>query len=61
MRRFPLQIPGYLLADRLGYYFHRYTLYASLRPLGTSCLMASYDKVDGPTLFCIEPSGLVQK
>lgn len=54
-------IPGHILADRMGFYFHRYTLYASLRPLGTSMLLANYEPIEGPTLFSVEPSGLVQK
>lgn len=54
-------IPGYLLAERLGFYMHHYTLYASYRPIGSSILVANYDKAEGVTLFCVEPSGLVQK
>ncbi|CAD7923857.1 unnamed protein product [Amoebophrya sp. A120] len=60
-------VPGYLLAERLGFYMHHYTLYASLRPIGSAVLLASYDespsnpKVKVPTLFSVEPNGLVQK
>lgn len=54
-------IPGYLLAERIGLYLHQFTLYASYRPMGCSVLIGSYDKKEGCSLFCVEPSGLVQK
>lgn len=54
-------IPGYLLAERLGHYVHYFTTHAALRPVGSSMLVANYDKEDGCTLFSVEPSGLVQK
>lgn len=39
-------------------YMHAYTLYSALRPFGSSLMMASYDKIDGPQLYCLDPSGL---
>jgi 20S proteasome subunit alpha 7 len=39
-------------------YVHAYTLYSALRPFGAALLMASYDDLHGPEMFCLEPSGL---
>lgn len=39
-------------------YMHAYTLYSALRPFGTSLLLANYDHMDGPSLYCLDPSGL---
>lgn len=50
-------IPIRYLKDRVAMYMHAYTLYSALRPFGTSLLMASYDPLDGPELYCLEPSG----
>jgi 20S proteasome subunit alpha 7 len=50
-------IPGRVIAERLGQYFQAYTLYSSVRPFGTSVLLASMDENNGPQLFMIEPSG----
>lgn len=60
-KNFGEEIPGYLLAERVGFYMHAYTLYYSVRPIGTNILIANYSKEDGATLFTVEPSGLVQK
>lgn len=46
------------LKDRVALYMHAYTMYSALRPFGASLLFASYDALDGPQLFCLEPSGL---
>jgi len=51
-------IPIKHLKDKVSHYMHAYTLYSALRPFGASVIMASYDKVDGPQLFCLDPSGL---
>lgn len=51
-------IPIQYLKDRVAMYMHAYTLYSALRPFGASLLMAAYDEMDGPALFCLEPSGL---
>lgn len=52
------QIPIQYLKDRVAMYVHAYTLYSALRPFGASLLMAAYDEMDGPSLYCLEPSGL---
>lgn len=39
-------------------YCQAYTLYSSVRPFGLSSILAGVDKVDGPSLFCVEPSGV---
>lgn len=46
------------LKDRVSMYMHAYTLYSALRPFGSSLMVASYDKIDGPQLYCLDPSGL---
>lgn len=55
------QIPGYLLAERVGAHMHLFTMYASVRPFGCSLLFGNYDPSEGPTLFSIEACGTVQK
>eukprot|EP00741_Cyanophora_paradoxa_P009074 tig00001466_g8787.t1 len=50
-------IPGKVLCERVAGYAHMYTLYWSVRPFGSSLLLATYDK-DGPQLYGIEPSGI---
>lgn len=53
--------PG-LLSERLGMFVHAYTLYGSIRPFGASVLLGHVDtETKKPSLFCIEPSGLVFK
>lgn len=52
-------IPIKYLKDRLAGYVHAYTLYSALRPFGAAILLASWDDLDGPELYCIEPSGAV--
>jgi 20S proteasome subunit alpha 7 len=51
-------VPLKYMKDRVALYMHAYTLYSALRPFGTSLLVASYDPVDGPELYCLDPSGL---
>jgi len=51
-------IPVKYLADKVAGYVHAYTLYSAYRPFGCSVLLSSYEKVDGPELFMIEPSGV---
>ena len=51
-------IPIQYLKDRVAGYMHAYTLYSALRPFGASLLLAAYDELDGPALYCLEPSGL---
>ena len=50
-------IPLKNLRDRVSMYMHAYTLYSALRPFGASLLMSSWDPLDGPSLYCLEPSG----
>lgn len=46
------------LADRVAMYKHAYTLYSAVRPFGCSVALGSYDEVDGPQLFMVDPSGV---
>ena len=39
-------------------YLHAHTLYSALRPFGCSVVLASYDELDGPNLYCLDPSGV---
>ena len=50
-------IPGNILCDRVSGFMHMFTLYWSVRPFGSSVLIATYDQ-DGPGLYAVEPSGL---
>lgn len=50
--------PIKVLAERLGHYCQAYTLYSSVRPFGLSTLLAGVDQAFGPSLYCIEPSGI---
>jgi len=52
------QIPLKILTDRIGQYCQAYTLYTSVRPFGVSAIIGGIDKVSGPVLYCIEPSGV---
>lgn len=46
------------LANRLALYVHYFTCYGSLRPFGTSSIVAAYDEDEkSPELYMIEPSG----
>lgn len=51
-------VPLKYLKDRVSMYVHAYTLYSALRPFGASLLLASYDEMSGPEMYCLEPSGL---
>lgn len=42
--------------ERVGAYIHAYTSYGSVRPFGTSTILAAIDKT-GPQLYVVEPSG----
>lgn len=56
------EIPAEILAERIGLFVHAYTLYWSIRPFGCSVLLGCVDKdTKKPSLFCIDPSGLVYK
>jgi Proteasome subunit len=39
-------------------YMHAYTLYSAVRPFGCSVALGSYDEVDGPQLYMVDPSGV---
>ncbi|RHZ07495.1 hypothetical protein DYB31_011646 [Aphanomyces astaci] len=52
-------IPPQVLADRMSQYVHYFTLYGSVRPFGTSIMLAGRDVDTGKTfLNVIEPSGV---
>jgi len=47
-----------VLANRLALYVHYFTIYGSLRPFGSSCILAAYDEdTKAHELYMIEPSG----
>lgn len=48
-------IPGAVLCERVASYIHLFNLYWSLRPYGSTLLLATYDKE--PQLHVIDPSG----
>jgi len=50
--------PVKVLAERLAGFVQTYTLYAHIRPFGTSILLGGVDK-KGPQLYMIEPSGVM--
>jgi len=51
-----------MLAERLGLYVHAHTLYGGVRPFGSSVLLGAVDPdTKKPSLFSLEPSGLVFK
>lgn len=49
-------IPGHVLSERLSSFKHLYNLYWTVRPFGSSTLLAAADK-SGPALYLIETSG----
>jgi 20S proteasome subunit alpha 7 len=54
-----IKIPPSVLATRISLFVHYYTTHGSLRPFGSSCLLASYDEDSKqPELYMVEPSGL---
>jgi len=56
------EVPPAILAERLGLFVHMYTLYGAIRPFGCSALLGCVDEdTKKPSLFCVEPSGLVFK
>lgn len=53
------KIPPEVLAQRVAAYVHYFTLHGSLRPFGTSALIASYDPESKEhDLHMVEPSGV---
>jgi len=56
------EMPAEVLAERLGLFVHAYTLYWSIRPFGCSSMLGCVDEdTKEPSLFAIEPSGVVFK
>ncbi|XP_059483724.1 proteasome subunit alpha type-3 [Neocloeon triangulifer] len=51
-------IPLKYLNDRVSMFMHAYTLYSAVRPFGCSAIIGSYDQVDGPAMYVIDPSGV---
>lgn len=51
-------IPLKYLNDRVSMFMHAYTLYSAVRPFGCSAIMGSYDSVDGPIMYVVDPSGV---
>jgi len=60
-QNYGVKIPGYILAERVGLYFHKHTLYYSLRPIGIGIVIGSCNSGKEPELYAVDPSGLVQK
>lgn len=54
-------IPGHVLCERVASYVHMFNLYWSLRPYGTSVMLATYDSRNGPQLYLVEPSGIAHR
>jgi len=51
-----------ILANRLALYVHYFTTHGSLRPFGSSVLIAAYDEdLKKPELYMLEPSGVCFK
>ncbi|KAH8234516.1 hypothetical protein KR038_002587 [Drosophila bunnanda] len=50
-------IPLKELCQRVASYIHGTTVNGFYRPLGLSVILASWDEVDGPQLYKVEPSG----
>jgi len=57
-QQYRTSIPVKMLADRVGGYCQAFTLYGSVRPFGLSSILGGIDKLSGPELYCIEPSGV---
>jgi 20S proteasome subunit alpha 7 len=59
LENYGTKIPPKVLGDRLAAYVHYFTLHGSLRPFGTSALVASYDpETKEHSLQMVEPSGV---
>lgn len=56
--QYGVMISPELLADRLGYYVHYFTLHDALRPFGASCVLGAYDEnTKECSLHMVEPNG----
>lgn len=52
-----LVVPS-VLANRLALYVHYFTIYSSLRPFGSTAIVAAYDNdIEEAQLYMVEPSG----
>ena len=57
MKDFEIRIGGKTLANRLSLYLNAYTLYNSVRPFGSSEILASWSDDEGYNMYMLEPSG----
>jgi len=51
-------VPIKYLTDRVAMYMHAYTLYSAVRPFGSSLMLGTYDKTNGPAMYMVDPSGV---
>jgi 20S proteasome subunit alpha 7 len=57
--QFGIAIPSKVLADRLGYYVHYFTLHGALRPFGAAAVLGAYDEDEKTySLSMVEPNGV---
>ncbi|KRT82017.1 hypothetical protein AMK59_5958, partial [Oryctes borbonicus] len=56
--QYNISIPLKYLNDRVSMYMHAYTLYSAVRPYGCSVILGTYDEIDGPQMYMIDPSGV---
>lgn len=54
---FGIKVPTSALADRLAMKVQMQTVYQSMRPFGSSLILAAHDHIKGLGLYMIEPSG----
>ena len=54
---YDVEISGRTLSDRIALYLNAYTLYNSVRPFGSSEIVASWNEDEGYGLYMLEPSG----
>lgn len=57
LKDFDVEISGKTLCNRLSLYLNAYTLYNSVRPFGSSEIIASWNEDEGYGLYMLEPSG----
>lgn len=51
-------IPLKYLNDRVSMFMHAYTLYSAVRPFGCSFIIGSWNAVEGPCMYMVDPSGV---
>lgn len=54
---YDVPIDGKTLSNRLALYLNAYTLYNSVRPFGSTEVIASWNEDTGYNLYMLEPSG----